>query len=139
MSKKRILIVDDDIVCARILKTGLERTGDYEVLIELRATRAVSAARQFRPDLILLDVCLTDGDGGDVAFTLRSDPQLRDIAIVFLTSIISERETRDGSALLGAFHFLAKPARLDRVIACIETQLGTTDSYKHLSTERENV
>ena len=139
MSKKRILIVDDDIVCARILKTGLEKTGAYEVLIELRATRALSAARQYRPDLILLDVCLIDGDGGDVAFTLRSDPQLRDIAIVFLTSIISERETRDGSALLGAFHFLAKPARLDRVIACVETQLGTSYSYKQLSTEREIV
>jgi CheY-like chemotaxis protein len=137
MSKKRILIIDDDIVCARILKTGLEKTANYEVLIELRATRAVSTARQYRPDLILLDVCLIDGDGGDVAFTLRSDPQLRDIPIVFLTSIVSEREAQDGSALLGAFHFLAKPARLDRVIDCLEAQLGTTDCYKQLSTERE--
>jgi DNA-binding response OmpR family regulator len=137
MSKKRILIVDDDLTCARILKTGLEKTGGYEVLIELRATRAVSAARQFRPDLILLDVCLMDGDGGDVAFTLRSDPQLRDIAIVFLTSIISDRETRDGSALLGAFHFLAKPVRLGRVVACIEKHLGTADSCNQLSTERK--
>ena len=136
MSKKRILIVDDDLACARILKTGLEKTGDYDVLTEMRATRAVSTARQFQPDLILLDVCLPDGDGGDVAFTLRSDPQLRDIAIVFLTSIISERETRDGSALLGAFQFLAKPIRLGRVIACIEKHLGTTDSYKQSPTER---
>jgi CheY-like chemotaxis protein len=137
MNKKRILIVDDDLACARILKTGLEKIGGYEVLTELRATRAVSAARQFQPDLILLDVCLIDGDGGDVAFTLRSDPQLRDIAIVFLTSIVSERETRDGSALLGAFHFLAKPVRLERVIACIEKHLGTTDACKRFSTERK--
>jgi two-component system alkaline phosphatase synthesis response regulator PhoP len=127
MSKKRILIVDDDLACARILKTGLERTGSYEVLTEQRATRALSATRQFRPDLILLDVCMMDGDGGDVAFTLRSDPQLRDTAIVFLTSIVSEYEAQDGSALLGAFHFLAKPARLERVIACIEKHLGTGD------------
>jgi CheY-like chemotaxis protein len=137
MSKKRILIVDDDLACARILKTGLEKTGDYEVLTELRATRAVSAARQFQPDLILLDVCLPDGDGGDVAFTLRSDPQLRDIAIVFLTSIISERETSNGSALLGAFQFLAKPIRLERVIACIEQHLGTTNSFEQSLTERK--
>jgi two-component system OmpR family response regulator len=126
MSKKRILIVDDDLACARILKTGLEKIGGYEVLTELRATRAVSAARQFQPDLILLDVCLSDGDGGDVAFTLRNDPQLRDIAIVFLTSIVSERETRGGSALFGAFRFLAKPIRLERVIACIERSLEMT-------------
>ena len=138
MSKKRILIVDDDLACARILKIGLENTGAYEVLTEFRATRAVSAARQFQPDLILLDVCLPDGDGGDVAFMLRSDPQLRNIAIVFLTSIISDRETRDGSALLGAFHFLAKPVRLGRVIACIEKHLGMTDSCNQLSTERKS-
>ncbi len=138
MSKKRILIVDDDLACARILKTGLEKTGDYEVLTEFRATRAVSAARQFQPDLILLDVCLLDGDGGDVAFTLRSDPQLRNIAIVFLTSIISERETRNGSALLGAFQFLAKPIRLERVIACIEQHLGTVDPLNQFIEERKS-
>ena len=137
MSKKRILIVDDDLTCGRILKTGLEKFGGYEVLVELRAMRAVSAARQFRPDLILLDVCLPDGDGGDVAFLLRSDPQLRNIAIVFLTSIVSEREAQDGSALLGAFHFLAKPIRLERVIASIEKHLGTTECCNQLSTERK--
>ena len=137
MSKKRILIVDDDLACARMLKTGLEKIGGYEVLTELRATRAVSAARQFQPDLILLDVCLIDGDGGDVAFTLRNDPQLRDIAIVFLTSIVSERETRGGSALFGAYHFLAKPIRLERVIACIEKHVRTTNSYNQFCTERK--
>lgn len=138
MSKQRILIVDDDLACARILKTGLEKIGGYEVLAESRATRAVSVARQFRPDLILLDVCLIDGDGGDVAFTLRSDPQLRNIAIVFLTSIVTERETQDGSALLGAFHFLAKPVRLDRVIACIEKHIGKNDSCEQFVTERKS-
>jgi DNA-binding response OmpR family regulator len=135
MSKKRILIVDDDMVCARILKTGLEKSGDYEVLIELHATRAVAATQQFQPHLILLDVCLIDGDGGDVAFKLRSDPKLRDIAVVFLTSLVSERETRDDGTLVGTIPFLAKPVRLERVIACIEKHLGMTDSHKQVATK----
>jgi CheY-like chemotaxis protein len=132
MRKKRILVVDDDLACARVLKAGLERTGGYEVRAEPRATQALSAAREFGPDFILLDVCMIDGDGGDVAFTLRNDTQLRNIPIVFLTSIVSEREAQDGHALRGAFHFLAKPARLERVIACIEKhiEMGVPDDLR---------
>jgi DNA-binding response OmpR family regulator len=124
MSKKRILIVDDDAACARILKAGLERDGDYEVQTEQRATCAVPTARQFGPDLILLDVCMMDGDGGDVAFRVRKDAALQNVPIVFLTSIISEHEAQDGNLLRGAFPFLAKPVRLKRVIACIERHIG---------------
>jgi CheY-like chemotaxis protein len=138
MSKRRILVVDDDLVCARALQVGLERTGDYEVRTETRATQVLSVAREFAPDFILLDVCMVDGDGGDVAFTLRNDAQLRNIPIVFLTSIVSEHEARDGNVLRGAFHFLAKPARLERVIACIEKHIGTGDADGLLPLEKES-
>jgi CheY-like chemotaxis protein len=137
MSKKRILIVDDDVAYARVLKVGLERTGGYEVRAESRATQALSAAREFGPDFILLDVCMIDGDGGDVAFTLRKDTQLRNVPIVFLTSIVSEREAQDG-ALRGPFRFLAKPARLDRVIACIEKHVGSGDPDDLRPMQRES-
>jgi CheY-like chemotaxis protein len=137
MSKKRILIVDDDLACARILKAGLERTGCYDVQTEPRATHALSATREFTPDLILLDVCMIDGDGGDVAFHLRSDKQLRDIPIVFMTSIVSEEEAQNGNALRGTFHYLAKPVRLERVIACIENHTGPGEPDTQLSMERK--
>jgi CheY-like chemotaxis protein len=136
MNKKKILIVDDDVVSARILKTGLERIGDYEVRTEQRATNALLAARAFNPDMILLDVCMIDGDGGDVAFALRNDKQLQNVPIVFLTSIISENEAQNGNARRGPFPFLAKPARLERVIACIEKHSNAPGSESPLSTER---
>jgi adenylate cyclase len=136
MNKKRILIVDDDVVSARILKTGLEKLGPYEVRTEQRAVNAVSVARDFKPDMILLDVCMIDGDGGDVAFSLRNDKQLQNIPIVFLTSIISENEAQNGNARRGPFPFLAKPARLERVIACIEKHSSNIGSESPLSEER---
>jgi CheY-like chemotaxis protein len=123
MSHKRILIVDDDAACARILKTGLERLGEYHVHTEHRATSALTTAQQFGPDLILLDVCMVDGDGGEVAFRVRKDPVLQDVPIVFLTSIISEHEAQEGNVPRGTFPFLAKPVRLKQVIACIERNL----------------
>ncbi len=137
MNKKRILIVDDDLACARILKTGLERTGTYEVRAEHSALQAVPAAREFGPDMILLDVCMIDGDGGDVAFALRNDRQLQNIPIVFLTSIVSENEAQNGSAPRGSFPFLAKPARLERVIACIEKHVDAGNPIDPQSVERK--
>jgi CheY-like chemotaxis protein len=139
MRKRRILVVDDDVACARALKAGLERTGSYEVRTESRATQVLSAAREFEPEFILLDVCMVDGDGGDVAFTLRKDARLQDIPIVFLTSIVSEHEAQDGDVVRGAFRFLAKPARLERVIACIEKHIGTGDADDLRPMERESI
>jgi CheY-like chemotaxis protein len=136
MHKKRILIVDDDVACARILKTGLERIGSYEVRTEHRATHAMPAAQEFEPDMIMLDVCMIDGDGGDVAFALRNDKQLRNIPIVFLTSIVSENEVQSGYVQRGSFPFLAKPARLERVIACIEKHTEALGSEKQALTKR---
>lgn len=138
MSKKRILIVDDDLACARILKAGLEQTRQYDVCTESRATHALRVAREFTPDLVLLDVCMLDGDGGDVAFHLRRDERLRHVPIVFLTSIVSAEEAQNGNALRGAFHYLAKPVRLDRVIACIENQIGSGETDTQLSSERKS-
>jgi CheY-like chemotaxis protein len=86
--------------------------------------------------MILLDVCMIDGDGGDVAFALRNNKQLQNIPIAFLTSIISEREAQNGDARRGPFPFLAKPARLERVISCIEKHTETLDSESRVSTER---
>jgi CheY-like chemotaxis protein len=136
--KKRILIVDDDLVCSRILKAGLENTESYDVQTENRALRALSAAREFGPDLVLLDVCMTDGDGGEVAFKLRNDKQLQHVPIIFLTSIVSEREAQNGNATRGTFPFLAKPVRLEKVIDCIERHIGTGEPDKQLSVERKS-
>jgi len=137
MNKKRVLIVDDDLACARVLQAGLERNDAYEVRTEQRAMNALRAAREFEPHMILLDVCMIDGDGGDVAFALRNDQQLRNIPIVFLTSIVSEHEVQGANARRGSFPFLAKPARLEHVIACIEKHIDHGSSDSRLSVERK--
>ncbi len=58
MNTKRILVVDDDIQATRMVKWALDRTGRYEVREVNDSTRALEAAREFKPDLILLDVCM---------------------------------------------------------------------------------
>jgi PleD family two-component response regulator len=54
MSKRRVLIVDDDVNLSRLSGMILENSGTYEVMIVNESVRALSAALQFRPDVMLL-------------------------------------------------------------------------------------
>ena len=56
--KKKILLVDDDESITRTLKLFLDRRGGYEVKTENRGSEAVQVARDFRPDLIVLDIVM---------------------------------------------------------------------------------
>ena len=119
--KKRILIVDDESGFTRLLKLTLEKTGRYLVREENDGTRARDTAREFQPDLILLDIVMPKIDGGEVAQKIRSDPKLADVPIIFLTAIVSEKE---GGKTIGGFPFIAKPVSLQAITQCIAEHLG---------------
>ena len=131
MPKKRILIVDDDVSGTCLLKVSLEKTEKFEVRTENLGARGLSAAREFRPDLILLDVVMPDKDGGDVAFHIQSDRTLCDTPIVFLTSLVTDHEA--GAALLPGFHFIAKPASVPRLTERIEKIIADREEARHLA------
>jgi CheY-like chemotaxis protein len=122
--KKRILAVDDDPKITRLLRLNLEQTGDYEVREETRATHALAAAREFHPDLILLDVLMPGLDGGSLADHYRQSPDLRHIPIVFLTAAVTWEEVHARKGLVGGLPFLAKPVDLPEVIDCLRKHLG---------------
>ena len=122
--KKRILLVDDEAGITRMMRRNLEATGRFEVMDINNPTLAVETARQFRPDLVLLDVMMPDMDGGTVAADLAADPQLAKVPIIFLTAIVSRNEVEPTGSMIGAHLFLAKPVKLDELLACIDSQLG---------------
>lgn len=123
MPNKRILIIDDEGSVTRLVKVNLERTGLYVVRAENNAHRALAAAREFQPDLVLLDVVMPDMDGGDIAAQFQADPLLKDVPIVFLTATVAKKETSDGSLISGGLRFLAKPVNLKDLIHCIESNV----------------
>ena len=123
--KKRILIVDDESGFTRLLKLTLEKTGRYVVREENDGTKARDTAREFRPDLIFLDIVMPKIDGGDVASQIKSDAALKDTKIIFLTAIVSKQEATQGTGLIGGFPFLSKPISLDALRACIEESLAS--------------
>ena len=129
MDKKRILVVDDARTITALLKSKLEATGRYEVREENAGSKVVAVAREFHPDLVLLDIMMPDADGGDVAAAFRADPLLRAIPIVFLTAAVTREEvaTKGGGAMtIRGRVFLAKPVNIDEVLTCLERQLATS-------------
>lgn len=124
MSKKRILIVDDEISITRLLRLNLEKTGDFEVREENFGSRAVALAREFKPHVILLDVMMPDMDGGEIAAQLQSDPILKSTRIIFLTAAVKKEELHAKGGVIGGFAYVAKPLDVKGVLHEIEKQLA---------------
>lgn len=120
---KRILIIDDEASFARMVKLNLEKTGAYEVRVENKPTSALAAAREFKPDLILLDVIMPNMDGGDVANQIKRDRTLKETPIIFLTATVSKREAGEVGLNSGGELFLAKPVSVELLINCINERV----------------
>jgi len=123
--KKRILVVDDEPSITRLLKLNLEQTNDYVVRAENDSEKAIAAAEEFQPDLILLDVMMPGLDGGELASRFQDNPKLKRVPIVFLTAAATKAEIYARGGKVGGLPFLAKPVELSAVVACLKQQLGS--------------
>ncbi len=120
MSRK-ILLVDDEAGFTELLKMNLERAGAYEVRIENDSTQALTAAKAFMPDAILLDVVMPGMDGGDVQAQLQSTPQLAGIPVVMLTALVDSAELSEGAvAQAGSQMVLPKPVNLPLLLRVLD-------------------
>lgn len=118
--KKKILIIDDEENFTRLVKMNLEATGKYEVKIENKGMLGLTTAKQFKPDLILLDILMPDMEGSEVASQLNEDKDTESIPVVFLTAIVKEKEVQESNGFIAGQHFVAKPVSADKLIEVIE-------------------
>lgn len=121
--KKRILVVDDQPRDTQLLKLYLEGTNQYVVREENDAQSALSAAAEFKPHLILLDVMMPGMEGGDLAACFEANPKFKAVPIVFLTAAVTKEEVQAGGGRIGRFAFLAKPVVLTELAACVKHHL----------------
>jgi CheY-like chemotaxis protein len=121
---KKILLIDDEAGFTQLLKMNLEKSGGFEVTIQNDSTQALATAREFGPDIILLDVVMPGMDGGDVQAQFQSDPMLRDVPIIMLTALVDSAELSDGAvAQSGSSVVLPKPVNLELLMKVIESTL----------------
>ena len=122
--KPRVLIIDDDPSLARMLALTLKQTGLYETRDENHAMNALATARQFKPDLVVLDVMMPEMDGGDVLAQLRADAATKHTPVIFMTALVGSEEAPMGGMDSGGNRFLPKPVSCVELTQCIESILG---------------
>ena len=108
----RILIVDDEGDFIELVKFRLANL-DCEFLVANDGVHALSQARQFKPDLILLDILLPDLDGLSVCEILKRQPGTKKIPIIFMSALTSDVTKR--TAAMHAEDFFTKPLDLPRL------------------------
>lgn len=126
--KTRILVVDDDRIFTAALKKYLMRVGNYDVMVANDSVRALSVARAYRPELVILDIVMPECDGATIAAQMRGDITLREIPIVFMTGLVTHQELTAVGSDIGGNTFLAKPAELSHVLDTIERILQTANA-----------
>lgn len=123
MEKKlgKVLVVDDEQDILQIVKYNLELHG-YEVETAENGVDAIEKNKQFRPDLILLDIMMPHKDGIQTCIELRANPENDDTLIIFLTAMSDERSEIRGLEL-GADDYIAKPIKPKLLISRVHSGL----------------
>jgi two-component system OmpR family response regulator len=132
-----VLIVEDEPGIADILRITLKYNG-FTVYEAATGRQALAAAREHRPDLVLLDVMLPDGSGWDVCRALReeraaertdgdpADPgDPSDLGVIFVTARDAPRDVVAGLAL-GGDDYITKPFGVDELVARVHAVLRRT-------------
>lgn len=104
--KKKILLVEDDVALAAVYKSRLELEG-FEIREVNNGEDALSAAIEFKPDLILLDAMMPKISGFDVLDILRNTPDTTNIRVIMLTAL-SQPKDKERAEALGVDDYLVK-------------------------------
>ncbi len=123
MRKARILYVDDEVGAARLLKLNLEATGRYEIRVQNWPEDALATAREFSPDLLVLDLIMPRMPGGNVVAAFEHDPGLKHVPIVFFTASVWRERVAEHDGIICDHPCLAKPAQIDEITAFIDANL----------------
>ncbi len=113
--KRKILVVDDDEELVELIVDVLERDGRFELRAVNNGFDAGMMVKEYRPDLIVLDVMLPDINGKEVCQRVRSDSTMDDVRIICISGMI-EADKVDDLKAAGANDFLQKPFEVDQLV-----------------------
>lgn len=113
MGKSRLLVVEDDVDIANMLKIYFGSLG-YDVEVAGRGSEALERTRSALPHLIVLDIMLPDIDGYEVCRTLRQSTRTSHIPVIFLTQK-DERSDKLQGLELGADDYITKPFDIEEL------------------------
>ena len=123
MYKRRILVVEDELTSQQLIQFHLDNTGEYEVKILPDGRQTLAVAHEYSPDLILLDIIIPDTSGVDISRELESEANLKDIPVVFITSLVTADEVESQDGIFYDRPCLAKPITKDKLLECVRKNI----------------
>ena len=123
--KPKILAVDDDASVCALYEHGLPPMG-YEVHCAPSAGRAKAFLQKELPDVILMDIMMSDQDGISLTQEIRSDPRTANIPILVVSGL-SDAATLNDALLFGAVDYLVKPLDFEVLKTKLERVLSLKD------------
>ncbi|MGA1193640.1 MAG: response regulator [Kiritimatiellia bacterium] len=118
MSKKKILIVDDQREFVLLVNKGLRSRG-YEVMAAYDPVQGYRMAIEKQPDLLLLDIQMPAGGGGSLFDNMQGNVLTAAIPVIFVTAL-DEPELKKAALESGAAGYMTKPVDLDELVQLIE-------------------
>ncbi len=113
--KRKVLLVDDDTDLVELMTKMLDEDGRFEVRTANNGFDAGMLVKEYRPDMIVLDVMLPDINGKEVCHRVRADTTLEDVRILCISGMIEDDKIQE-LRLSGADDFLHKPFEMEHLI-----------------------
>ena len=126
-TKNSILIVDDEK--SNILYLNNVLGADYEIYIAKDGPRAIELAKEFAPDLILLDIIMPGMDGYEIFEALKTSDTTKAIPIIFVTGLSGSADESKG-LILGAEDYIAKPFNDEIVRLRVRNQIKIVNQMR---------
>ena len=133
----KILVVDDDVMNAELLKTKLSALG-YEISVAYSAEKALSAARREHPQLILLDIVLPDMSGFEACQKLNELHKDTYVPVILVTSM-NDVSSKIKGLESGAYDYVTKPFDTQELVARVRSAMRTKRLYDELNATREKL
>ena len=128
-----ILIVDDNPINMKLAISVLEKY-NFNVLVSLNGKNCLKQAIENNPDIILLDVLMPGIDGFETCKLLKSNPETRDIPVIFMTALSDTKDKITGFEV-GAVDYVTKPIKIDEVLARVKVHIQLRKLTKKLNTK----
>jgi CheY-like chemotaxis protein len=125
MGKSRLLVVEDDVDIANMLKIYFSGQG-YDVDVAYRGSNALEKTRHTMPHLIILDIMLPDIDGYEVCRSLRTNTRTSHIPVIFLTQK-DERSDKLQGLELGADNYITKPFDIEELKLYVQNAIARSE------------
>jgi two-component system alkaline phosphatase synthesis response regulator PhoP len=117
----RVLVVEDEQDVAELIRFNLAREG-YDVRVALNGADALRQAREFRPEVVLLDIMVPQLNGWEVCRRLKQEPESRSVPVIMVTGRVEEGDKVLGFEL-GADDYVTKPFSPRELVARVRAVL----------------